>query len=70
MKRERRLDPNLGDKLDKYLIVYYNESGTCFQVVRPTRYFQGDWQGLAYAVSNSDDLIQNYYSYEIKRNDV
>ena len=51
------------------MIIYFNKEKTNFQVIRPTHLFDGDWKGLADALTNSGKTkygeIKNYHSFEI-----
>jgi len=43
----------------KTLIIYFTEDKKSYQIVRPTRAFNSDWNGLVQAITKG-----NYHSYE------
>lgn len=49
-----------------YLVIYFNEEKTSFQIIHPTDQFNGDWKGLAEAISHSDDHSKGYHSFEVR----
>lgn len=52
-------------KSDRYLVIYLDATKKNKIIVHPTDKFNGDWKGLAYAVSNSNDDYKRYHSYEV-----
>lgn len=51
------------------MIIYFNKEKTNFQVIRPSVKFDGDWKGLADAITNSGKTkygeVRNYFTFEI-----
>lgn len=47
------------------VIIYYDKEKTCFQVIRPSNKFAGDWEGLVQTVTKTTDHRQGYWHYEI-----
>lgn len=49
----------------KRIIIYYNESKTCFQVIQTSEKFNGDVKGLVDTVTGSDDFTKSYHDYNV-----
>ncbi len=40
--------------MDKKLYIYYDHKFKCFQVVKPSKYFNGNWNDLVSAICGID----------------
>lgn len=51
------------------MIIYFNKEKTKYQIIRPNQTFDGNWKGLADAITGSGEgkygYIKNYSHYVI-----
>jgi len=51
------------------MIIYFNKEKTAYQIIRPSQGFDGNWKGLADAITQSGETrngyVKNYAYYVI-----
>lgn len=54
--------------MEKQLVIYYDHKFKCFQVVHPSKYFNGNWKELAESIAGIDIITREpkFYRWVVK----